>query len=135
MTRKTSTQPAKSTAADPEWPHPASTLAHKLSANGSFPMVVAAEHMLDSMAQVQAELTRFGAQRVHRAMSAQEEMLGCRNLGEMRHVQAEYINGMMGDYVREWLRIMQYGMSITGGHDIEPVREPAGQADAKSVTV
>jgi hypothetical protein len=71
--------------------------------------------MLDGAAQIQAELARFGAQRVHRALEAQSKMFGCQSSMEMRAAQQAYLTGLAEDYTEEWRRIYAYGLRLTFG--------------------
>lgn len=81
--------------------------------------------LLDSLAQMQAEAVRFGAQRVHRVLAAQAEMLACRSAAELRAAQRAYAEGLAADYAHEWSRMFGFGMRFGLGQLVPAPPEPA----------
>jgi hypothetical protein len=97
------------------------------------PVVDAAEKAVDGMAQMQAEMVRFGARRVHRALEAQAEMLACRSQAELRDAQRSYMEGFFEDYVREWSRLGSYAMRVGLGQPVPAAPEPGEDRSASGV--
>jgi hypothetical protein len=97
------------------------------------PMVGAAERALDGMAQMQAEMARFGAWRLHRALEAQADLLACRSRVELREAQRSYLEGLFEDYVREWSRLGGYALRVGTGQPLPPSRGPEGERHATAV--
>lgn len=76
------------------------------------------------MAQVQAALARFGAQRMHRALYAYARSLACRSLAELGATQQSYVRSLAEDDATEWSRFLAWGMRIGAGERLSPLPEP-----------
>lgn len=88
---------------------------------------------IDSISQMQAEMARFGASRMHHALKARTKMMCCRSLGEMQAVQAAYVREMVETYAQEWGRLMTYGMRAGLGQPMPPPEAPFTECRATPV--
>jgi hypothetical protein len=89
--------------------------------------------MIDSGMQMQAEMARFGAQRVHRALEAQAALLACSSAAERAEVQTSYMHGLVEDYTHEWNRFFADGMRLGAGQPVPAPREPEEKPHATPV--
>jgi hypothetical protein len=99
-------------------------LAHLMNASVAYPGLVGGERIVDSAAWIAAEAGRFAAQRIHTAIEAQQDMLGCSTFAEFYRAQAAYAERLLEDYAGEWLRLTGYALEIGGGGDVPPFPVP-----------
>jgi hypothetical protein len=118
---------------DPFDPGVGSAVLPGLAMMRATPAMAILETAFDGMAQMQAEMARFGAWRAHRALEAQAEMLACRSRAELRGAQRTYMEGLAEDYVREWSRLCGYGLRVGLGQPLPPRPEPPEERHATAV--
>lgn len=97
------------------------------------PFMAHAERVIDGMAQMQAEMARFGARRIHRALEAQAEMLACRSPSELQAARAVYMERLADDYAHEWSRLLGYGMRVGMGQPLPQAPDPEDERHATPV--
>ena len=81
-------------------------------------LVDALRARMDTVAQMQAEMTRFGVTRMRKALDARSRMMSCRSLPELQAVEADYMRDMVEDYAREWGRLWGYGLQVGLGYPV-----------------
>ena len=86
--------------------------ARLMEAQARHPGVAQADRAVQTMVGVGAEMARFAAARLDAALAAQQEMLGCRTVSEMREVRSRYVRGAVNDYAAEWLRLVDLGLGL-----------------------
>jgi chromosome segregation ATPase len=65
--------------------------------------------VLDGMSRVRAEVADFVAERIRKDIETQAELLGCRNLGEIREVQSRFVRAAIDEYAAETTRLFKLG--------------------------
>lgn len=91
------------------------------------------ERAFDSVAQMQAELACFGAQRMRRALEGQAKVRASRSPTELHEVQTSYMRDLAADYAHAWIRLFGYGMHVGLGQTVPLPPEPRGEHHATPV--
>jgi hypothetical protein len=65
--------------------------------------------VLEGMSRVRAEVADFVAERIRKDIETQAELLGCRNLGEIREVQSRFVRAAIDEYAAETTRLFKLG--------------------------
>jgi hypothetical protein len=65
--------------------------------------------VLEGMSRVRAEVADFVAERIRKDIETQAELLGCRNLGEIREVQSRFVRTAIDEYAAETTRLFKLG--------------------------
>ncbi|MBM2576333.1 hypothetical protein JQC91_08440 [Jannaschia sp. Os4] len=112
------------------WPVPDSAVAPASAGWRHRPVAEGMGTTLDSLAQMQAEMARFGARRMHRALEAQAAFQRCRTPADLLEARRAYVAGLSEDYADEWMRLVGYGMRCALGQPVPPPPAPEGERHA-----
>lgn len=74
---------------------------------GNMPFNPMSDPQLKAWSDLGAEMMKFAATRIQRDLDAQKAMLGCKNLEDLRKVQAEFYNEAVKDYSAQIQRTME----------------------------
>ena len=66
----------------------------------------------ESLGDMGAEVARFFAERIKQDVQTQHEILRCRNLAEIQHVQSTFMQNAIDQYQAETGRLVQMGLAV-----------------------
>ena len=72
-------------------------------------MEAAGQAVFEGLSQVQHEIADFIAERIRQDMETQQELLRCRNLEDVRNVQARFFRTAFDQYAAETSRLVKLG--------------------------
>ncbi|NNE54114.1 MAG: phasin family protein [Sulfitobacter sp.] len=102
MTRKTD----KTEAAHPQSPN--EIIAH-LQEAGFGNMMGMSSAWLDALGKMGAEMATFVADRVKEDVKTQQDLMGCKTVEELQHVQAQFVQKAMKQYQEETGKLVEIG--------------------------
>ncbi len=62
---------------------------------------------LEAIGQMQAEVASFVAERIKQDVKTQHEMLNCKNMADLQHIQAQFIQKAMDQYQAETGKLVE----------------------------
>lgn len=72
---------------------------------------------LETMGEMGAELAAFVADRIKEDVKTQHRLLNCRDIGEARAIQEEFLRNAVDQYQAETGKLVEIGMSAFSGGD------------------
>lgn len=62
---------------------------------------------LEAIGEMQAEVASFVAERIKQDVKTQHEMLNCKNMADLQHIQAQFIQKAMDQYQAETGKLVE----------------------------
>jgi hypothetical protein len=106
MADKSPTQDKTQTAAD----EPLNAIA-QLQQAGLGSMMGMGTAWIETISDMSAEVAQFVAERIKEDVKTQHEILHCKNVGELQHIQAQFIQKAMDQYQAETGKLVDMGVS------------------------
>ena len=96
---------SKTTETAPE-PSPMNALA-QLEKAGFGSMMGMSTAWLEALSDMSAEMTSFVAERIREDVKTQHEMLHCKDIASLQHIQAEFVQKAIDQYQRETGKLVE----------------------------
>lgn len=80
---------------------------------------IAGRTVFAGLTLMQAEIAEFVSERIREDLDAQNDLLRCRNLAEVREVQGRFLRRAFDQYAQETSRLMRLGGAIATG-EVKP---------------
>lgn len=106
MAEKSPTQEKTQTAAD----EPLNAIT-QLQQAGFGSMMGMGTAWIETISDMSAEVAEFVAERIKEDVKTQHEILHCKNVGELQHIQAQFIQKAMDQYQAETGKLLEMGVS------------------------
>jgi Phasin protein len=112
------TQMAETVKTIEDWENPAlAVLAAyaKVQKSGFTPMAWLAPQMLEKCSEMGSELAGFVAARIKEDVNLQHQLLHCKDISKLHHIQINFVQTAINQYVAETGKLTQLGTEMLNG--------------------